>query len=410
MFTKKRMIIIVTIVIILILGAVGYLSMKKGISVDLAITEKGDVIKSIEETGTIITKNNNTIYSKASGQISEVNFEIGDKVKKGQILIKLDTEDLLLKLEGMKATKEAMNYEYKEALKGADIERVNQLLTNVESARTSYLDLKRIYENNLVLYNTGALSKNDLDLSKSSLSRSSDNLNSATEELKLLRKGISKNVQERYLKQLENIQYEIEILNNSINNSEIKASEDFVVIEKYMSSGEYLNVGSPILKYSNGEVITSVDILASESRNIKRGTKVFVTDDSNKFKYEGKVTKVYPSAFTKVSDLGIEQKRVKVEVTFPEINEFTIGYDIDVEFITNELTNVVRLPDRAVFEKNNKKYVFISKNNKAVLNEVKIGLEGNDYYEIISGVAIDDLVILSPANEIEDGVLIYKEK
>ena len=111
-----------------------------------------------------------------------------------------------------------------------------------------------------------------------------------------------------------------------------------------------------------------------------------------------------------MSDLGVSQKRVTVEVSFGTVEPIRLGSDVDVAITVDRKADILRVPDLAIFEKAKKDYVYVIEGGKAVLREVKTGLEGEDYTEIVSGLSEGDAVIVSPGDDISDGVKVKEQK
>ena len=80
------------------------------------------------------------------------------------------------------------------------------------------------------------------------------------------------------------------------------------------------------------------------------------------------------------------------------------GYELDLDIIMERKENALIVPEDAVFEMDNKEYVFIVDNGKAALREVVTGIESQRLIQIIEGLKEGDLIILSPENSIKDGV------
>ena len=122
---------------------------------------------------------------------------------------------------------------------------------------------------------------------------------------------------------------------------------------------------------------------------------------------KGTVRKIHPQAMSKISDLGIEQKRVKVEINIEDSLEgLRPGYDLDVKIIINSRKNVLLVPENAVFEKEEKDFVFVNENGKAVLREINKGIESTKQIEVISGLKEGEMVIMSPDKSLEEGLAI----
>jgi len=94
---KKKWIIIILIVAVTIISGIIFEKKEK---VTIFNVRKGEVIKSIEESGTIKAQDQKKIYSKIDGRIIEVYKKEGDLVERDTILAKLDMKNFLMKLEG----------------------------------------------------------------------------------------------------------------------------------------------------------------------------------------------------------------------------------------------------------------------------------------------------------------------
>ncbi|HYE68274.1 MAG TPA: hypothetical protein VEA58_06645, partial [Anaerovoracaceae bacterium] len=125
---------------------------------------------------------------------------------------------------------------------------------------------------------------------------------------------------------------------------------------------------------------------------------------------KGSVKKVFLKAEDKMSDLGVSQKRVTVEISFGTVTPIRLGSNLDVEIAVDKKENVLRIPDLAVFEKDRKNFVYVIEGGKALLREVKTGLEGEDYLEAVSGLAEGEVLILSPNDDISEGVRVKVQK
>lgn len=82
--------------------------------------------------------------------------------------------------------------------------------------------------------------------------------------------------------------------------------------------------------------------------------------------------KIYPYAFTKVSDLGVEQRRVKVDIEIKDsIKNIRPGYDLDIKIVVDSKANTILIPKDSIFDMEGKHFVFVNVDNKAELREVK---------------------------------------
>lgn len=80
------------------------------------------------------------------------------------------------------------------------------------------------------------------------------------------------------------------------------------------------------------------------------------------------------------------------------------GYEFDLKIIFEEKPNVLRCKDSAVFVIDGQEYVFKLMAEKIVLTPVVLGLEGEEYVEILEGLSEGDQVVQSPGNNLENGL------
>jgi len=119
----------------------------------------------------------------------------------------------------------------------------------------------------------------------------------------------------------------------------------------------------------------------------------------------GRVREIQPSAFRKISSLGVEQFRVWVVVDLedPSTPLLKPGFEIEVEIIIDARDNVLRVPESAVFSHGDGHAVFVVRDGSAALVPVAVGLRGEEWVEVREGLAEGDEVIVDPPADLDDG-------
>lgn len=404
MKSKKLLAIIGAAVIIGSMAGFYYLSPKELPIVEAYEVDSGMVRSTFEETAEVDVDQHKYIYTKLAGNILTFNKRIGDMIEIGEVIATIDTEVLDLEIKGLNADIAALNATYLEALKSVDIDMVNKSRAAIRSAKVSMEESERQYENNKQLYQEGALSLESLNVSESNLKLTKEKYNVAMHDLDILTKGLSKNQKAQYESQISSLESKLEILEKSKNNAIIKSSQTGIVLDTFVNQGQLILVGHSLLEIGTDENLTMrSDILTSDSINIKKGTKVMLMDEDNGLELNALVKLIYPKAFNKVSDLGITQKRVTVELFVSNIDQLKIGYELDAKFVVEEKKKVIRIPERSVFKIDGQDYVFIIEDEVMTLKAIDLGLEGDVMVEVISGLEVGDLVMLSVDDELEEG-------
>jgi HlyD family secretion protein len=148
--------------------------------------------------------------------------------------------------------------------------------------------------------------------------------------------------------------------------------------------------------------------LAGEAVDIRVGNEALVSGDIlDDSVIRGRVKKVFPQAVKVLSQLGVEQQRVPVEIELLESHQnLRPGFGVDVEVITGEAKDALLVPSDAVFEMDGRDYVFVVEDKKAVLRQVNVGLGNRDWTQILDGLSEKETVIVDPPKEVEVGTRI----
>lgn len=175
--------------------------------------------------------------------------------------------------------------------------------------------------------------------------------------------------------------------------------------ETTVQSGmQILEVGDP----SDLEIV--VDVLSRDAVEISPGAKVTIVNWGGKGELQGRVRRIEPSAFTKISTLGVEEQRVNVlvDLTSPpdEWANLGDGYQIDARITVYEQGDATIVPAGALFRIGNNWTVFVIENGRAYVREVKLLRRSGPYAAISSGLKPGNRVIVYPSDRIAPGVRI----
>ncbi|WP_313164639.1 HlyD family efflux transporter periplasmic adaptor subunit [Sedimentibacter sp.] len=357
------------------------------------IVKSGVIQNTLEETGTIYSKRVNTFYSDFSQKVKALNVSVGDKVKKGDVILTYDN-NYDLEIERANKQIEAVTATYNETIKGADFKEISNMKLNISTiegnlnlARNNFEKIKDLYENN-------ALSQVEYDEAKNNVTALENQLQEANNNYDLLLRGVSSNVKKQYESQIEEIMVQIKILEKNIEQSSIKAEFDGIITELNVHQGGMTQPGVVVVEIQDEENLgVYVEVLAEDA--IKTSTSMpFIIDLDGDIK-ELKIDRVYPKATSSVSELGVEQKRVRIEADLDKENKMKIGTEIDVVIVLEEKDNVLIVDRDAVYEKSHKEYVTVISGDNQTETEVITGLKNDDLIEIISGLNENDVVLLN---------------
>ncbi|MEE4186787.1 MAG: efflux transporter periplasmic adaptor subunit, partial [Gammaproteobacteria bacterium] len=123
---------------------------------------------------------------------------------------------------------------------------------------------------------------------------------------------------------------------------------------------------------------------------------------------EGRVRRVEPFGFRKVSALGIEEQRVNVIIDLvsdrSEWSRLGHGYQVDVRIVLWEADDVLTLPLTALFRENGDWSVFVVSDGVAERRPVEVGQRNGLAAEIVAGLEAGETIVLHPGDNLSDGV------
>jgi HlyD family secretion protein len=141
---------------------------------------------------------------------------------------------------------------------------------------------------------------------------------------------------------------------------------------------------------------------------IKPGMPVLYERWGGEKSLTGRVRRVEPVGFTKISALGVEEQRVLIisDITSDAERWQTLGdgYRVESRFILWENEDVLQIPASALFRIDDEWALFVMVNNKAKRRGVKVGQRNGLSAQILEGLAEGDAVITHPDKTIEDGI------
>jgi HlyD family secretion protein len=166
--------------------------------------------------------------------------------------------------------------------------------------------------------------------------------------------------------------------------------------------------GAPLIEIGDPRALEIVvDVLSSDAARITPGMPVSVEAWGGEPVLRGEVRRVEPSAFTRISALGVEEQRVKViaAISDPPV-ALGDGFRIEARIFTWRGERVAIVPASAVFRSKDRWAVYAVENQRARLRPIDIGHRGRLEVEVTGGLTAGATVILHPTDRITDGTAI----
>jgi HlyD family secretion protein len=389
---------------------------------------KRTIIETVNASGKVYPEVEVKISPDISGQITELNVQEGDTVKKGQVLARIYADIYALQRD------EAAS-------------RVNQSVATVDNSKAgleslkSNLDFaKQNFERNKTLFDQKVISKAELEQFENNLRFAEANYNAALQNIKSLQAGVQ-STQTGLSKANKDLSRTtiISPMNGVISSLKVKKGESV--------AGSSFNVGTEMMTVSDMSGIeVRVDVGENDIVKINIGDSADVEVDAyNNRKFKGVVTKIASSiksasALTSSNDVTNYEVRIKLDAasykdltnkTFP----FRPGMNASADIKTKRVDNVLAVPitsinarvkgsDKSMADKkkedNESKGVDENDRTDATSNDneleevifvlqkdgtvkkavVKSGIQDINYIEVLSGINAGDEVVVGPYSAI----------
>ena len=375
---------------LLVLLALVYGFLPQTMEVETAAVERGPMQVIVEEEGETQLAQKYVIYAPNMAYSRRIDVEPGDKIEAGQPLVHLESP------------RTAILDARTRAEAGARVESARAMLTQAEenrristaAAEQASLERARIER----LYENGSATDQQKEQAISADAQAQAGLEASVAALEAARA----NLRAAQAAFRDNDGEVREVLSAPVSGR---------ILAVFHESAGPVNPGEPLLEIGDtGLLEISVDVLSQDAVRIERGTRVLIEQWGGDKTLEGTVSRVDPQGFTRISSLGVEEKRVNViaaiESPRKEWHNLGTGYRVLARFVIWESDDVLQIPTSALFRdpESSNWAVLAIVDGEAVLKTVDIGYQSNLSAEVISGLAEGDAMIVHPGSSLEPGM------
>jgi len=168
-------------------------------------------------------------------------------------------------------------------------------------------------------------------------------------------------------------------------------------------------VGDTLLEIGDpGSLEIVADLLSTDAVRISAGDSVRIEQWGGTTPLDGRVRRIEPSGFMKVSALGVEEQRVNVIVDLVDppaaARHLGDGFRVEVRVVIWREQTVVKVPTGSLFRRGDGWAVFRVDADRARLQTVELGQRNDREGQIVTGLSEGQTVILHPPDTLTDGV------
>ncbi len=337
-----------------------------------------------------------------SGRVEEIIREEGSMLKKGEVILTLSNNNLLLEISNNEASVARAVSELRSTK--------TQLYQAMLNSKSNIIDLQkmvkqdeRTYNYNKELYASKHISREDFDRSKEEYEAAAEKLSLYKESY--MQDSISRTIQVNSLEtSVSRMEKQMVLVRGRLDNLNIKAPVNGELATLNVEVGEVVNYGTRI---GTVNILDSYKLRVDiDEHYIARVTKKLIGEcDFSGRDYKGIITKIYPE---------VKNGRFAVDMEFTDTvpREIRIGQTSRIKLELGESQQAILLPRGGFYQSTGGQWVYVlnDKGNEAYKRNIRIGRQNPRYYEVLDGLKPGEKVIVSSYDTFGDAdKLIFKK-
>ena len=370
----------------------------KPVLIETGKVTRGPLTVRVSEEGKTRVRNRYIVAAPVAGRMRRVSFKPGDEVKAGEtILTAIEPMDTPLLDNRARAQAEAI-VSMREASR-------KQTAESLAATRAASKMAESEFERVRSVTRAGTMSQSDRDRVEMEFSMRTSEVRAAE---------FSQQVADYELAQARAALERPETKNIG-NLVDVKSPVSGRILKVMQESEMVVTPGQQILEIGDpADIEIEAEILSRDAVTIHPGDAAEIDQWGGENPLKGRVRRVEPAAFTKISALGVEEQRVIVLsdlVALPETAK-ALGdrYRVEVQVAVWHAEDVLIVPAGSLFREGNAWKCFVFNNGKATLTSIEAGHSDGRFTEILSGIHAGDEVLLHPPDTVKDGASVTKRK
>lgn len=368
----------------------------KPVVIETGTVARGPLTVRVSEEGKTRVRNRYVVAAPVAGKMRRLPFKPGDEIKAGETLL-TTIEPAITPLLDPRARAQA---EAVVSMREASRKQAAETL-EARNAALKMADADR--DRMRAVTRAGSLSESDRDKMEADADMKAAEVRAAEFSLQVIDYELAQ-------ARAALARPEADTAGNLV---EVKSPVSGRVLKVMQESETIVTPGTQILEIGDpADIEIEAEILSRDAVSIKPGDSVEVEQWGGETALKGRVRRVEPAAFTKISALGVEEQRVIVLSDLVDIPEAAKGlgdrYRVEVRVATWHSDDVLVVPAGALFREGNMWKTYLFKNNTATLTPVEAGHSDGRFTEILSGLSAGDELLLHPPDTVKDGTPVIK--
>jgi RND family efflux transporter MFP subunit len=339
------------------------------------------VARTVSATGTLAADEQVVLGTKVAGRLAEITVDLGTRVKRAQVVGKLDQSDFKIRVDQAEAALQQARVRLGLSATGTD-ERIDPEKTAIVRQARAMLDEARLNrDRSIKLMEMELIARAQFDSVEANLQVAEGRYQDALEEVRNRQAIVAQR------------RYELELARQQLADTVIYSPIDGAVSLKQASVGEYLPAGAPIATLVRTHPLRlRVPVPEREGSGVRVGHAVSLTVEGDPTVYRGRVVRLSP--------IVQEQNRtLMVEAEVPNERAFLRpGAFARVEIMTEMSQPVITVPASAIIVFAGVEKVLVVRQGKTTEVRVTTGRRLGEDVEIVDGLKRGEDVVLVPGN------------
>lgn len=390
-FLRPGPLAISALIAVVVIAALYFAIRKPLYSVDLATVTQGPMTVTIDDEGETRVHDLFVVAAPINGRLTRIELEPGDPVIAGQTIVAQMTPTTPDFLDNRNETRVRAQIQALDAVIASSAMRIEQARAERNLAAQQQARVKALFER-------GFATRAALDSANAAVLRTNAAVSEtirATEAARFDRDAARANlVTPRTSPQ-------------SGKSFAVRSPVSGTVMRVTRESEATVASGTPLVELGdprNLEIVT--DLLSADAVRLRQGARVMIDNWGGPQPLNGRVRRIEPFGFTKISALGVEEQRVNVIIDITDAPgkwaRLGHGYRVIIRAIEWESKNALQLPVSALLRDQGRWAVFAVEDGRAKLVPVRIGRMNDERAELLGGLDKGTSVILHPSEKIID--------
>jgi HlyD family secretion protein len=371
-------------------------------------------------TGYIVAHHTINVNSKVTGRLSWIGVEKGDKVKEGQVLVRLEDQEFRASYDQASGAVRSARAYVDELQHGSRLEEVQQSQHNLDEARATLANDKLTLDRTKELATAGVVSKQILDDTTAKFEADQQRANSLEKSFQLMKIGPRPEEIERARGSLSQAEGQQAYSKSQLDATVIRAPITGTILERTAEKGELITAqfasaaaggpqGSVVSLADLNDLQVELDIAQADFSRLAPKQRGIVTTDTYPDKeYTGEIAQISPEANRQKATV-----QVKVQVLDPnKYADVALRPEMNatVKFLASETPKTststqasgVYVPSTAIRDVDGKKIVLIAYDGKAIARPVHITSQRSDGALVVGLVGGESVITTAPPT-LKDG-------